>query len=68
MDIAEDPISDLPQAMDTSESGAHNPSVAASNLIETARAHEIEERTMCQGKKRDSLMPLMGVLRNGLLP
>ncbi|KAM2000343.1 hypothetical protein COP2_007639 [Malus domestica] len=32
MDIAEDPVSDLPQAMDTSESGAHNPSAAASNL------------------------------------
>ncbi|KAM1094627.1 hypothetical protein ACFX13_009736 [Malus domestica] len=44
MDMAEDPISDMPQAMDTSESGAHNPSVAASNLIEAARAHDREAR------------------------
>ncbi|KAM1281595.1 hypothetical protein ACFX13_022613 [Malus domestica] len=41
---AEDPISDLPQPMDTSESRAHNPSVAASNLIEAARAYDREAR------------------------
>ncbi|KAH0993956.1 hypothetical protein GBA52_005439 [Prunus armeniaca] len=32
MDITEEPVSDLPQAMDTSESGAHNPSGGASSL------------------------------------
>ncbi|KAM1829389.1 hypothetical protein ACFX14_022198 [Malus domestica] len=42
--LAEDLVSDLPQPMDMSESGAHNPSDAASNLIEAARAYDREAR------------------------
>ncbi|KAM1680935.1 hypothetical protein ACFX15_037633 [Malus domestica] len=38
------PASDLPQLMDTSESRAHNPSAAASHLIEAARAYDREAR------------------------
>ncbi|CAB4265496.1 unnamed protein product [Prunus armeniaca] len=33
MDIIEEPVSDLPQAMDTSESGAHSPSGGASSFL-----------------------------------